>query len=209
MKIRNLIMATCAITAFTSCEKDPDFDELDANLTVYTDYDPTAVFADYDTYYIPDSILEASGNHAQYWKDENADELISAVNYNMKNFGYSRVNDKEDAKIGLQLSYLSQNRQVTTGGYYPGWWDFGFWGPWWSGWYYPYTTTYNYSTNSFIIEMVDLTKKSESESNSRKLPVIWIADAYGFRYSNGKYNLKLIEEGISRAFGQSQYLNRK
>lgn len=53
---------------------------------------------------------------------------------------------KADADLGVQLSYIAQQVNVTTG-WWGGWWDYGFWGPWWGGWYYPYTVSYSYATN--------------------------------------------------------------
>ena len=41
----------------TSCEKDPDMNKLDSDYSVYTDYDNSAHFNEFSTYYLPDSIL--------------------------------------------------------------------------------------------------------------------------------------------------------
>ena len=81
-------------------------------------------------YFLPDSILEASGVHASYWKDENAKMIISAVESQMNRRGYERITDpelKDQANIGLQLSYVSQTNQVITGG--------GYWGDPFGGWW--------------------------------------------------------------------------
>ena len=191
-----------------ACEKDPDFDEVDANLAVYTDHDKDVDFEKMKTYYLPDSILEVGGHKAEYWTDENAKALISEVEANMEKRGYTRIADpakKDEADLGVQMSYVAKTTQVVTGGY-GGWWDYGFWGPWWGGWYYPYPVSYSYDTNSLVIEMANLTAKKSKEGSNR-LPVVWYASASGFDYG-GRYNQHLLEDAISQAFSQSPYLNR-
>ena len=141
----------------TSCEKDPDMNKLDSDYSVYTDYDNSVHFNEFSTYYLPDSILVPDNSlKANYWKDENAQNIISAVAHEMEQKGYVRTEDKEKANVGIQLSYAQQRIQITTGGWYGGWWDAGFWGPYWGGgWYYPYPVTYSYDTGTLIMEMVD------------------------------------------------------
>ena len=75
--------------------------------------------------------------------------------------------------------------------WYGGWWDAGFWGPYWGGgWYYPYPVTYSYDTGTLIMEMVDL-RQPVDQSNQNKLPVIWHAYASGLLYGNSHFNLQL------------------
>ena len=200
--------------AFTlaACEKDPDMGDLDADLVVYTDHDNGASFKDYKTYYLPDSILEAGNDyHASYWKDDNAKAVLAAVEAQMNALGYSRITDpakKNEANVGVQLSYIAQNNQVfTTGGYFNGWWDYGFWGLGWGGWYYPsyYPMTYSYKTNTLIMEMLDLTKKSTE--GKAKIPVVWYASASGFQYNN-RVNTQYLVQAVDQAFAQSDYLKK-
>ena len=99
---------------------------------------------------------------------------------------------------------------ITGGGYwgdpFGGWWSSGFWGPWWSGWYYSYPVTYSYDTNTLVMEIVDLTDKSE-DGTQKKLPVVWDASASGFQYNNSKINMQLLLNGVDQAFNQSTYIN--
>ena len=210
--MKKLLFFACLMFALASCEKDPDMSELDTDLTVYTDYDSSADFGSYKTYFLPDSILEAGGHKATYWKDENAMKIIKAVESQMNERGYTRLTDPEDkdnADLGIQLSYVDESYQVVSGGYFGGWWDYGYWGPWWGGWYYPYTVsyTYSYATHSLMIEMADLQKKNDGETKNR-LPIIWFGEAYGFRYGNNRYDMNLILDGIDQAFRQSDYLGK-
>lgn len=65
----------------TSCEKDPDMNKLDSDYSVYTDYDNSAHFNEFSTYYLPDSILVPDNSlKANYWKDENAQNIIMKWN---------------------------------------------------------------------------------------------------------------------------------
>ena len=203
--MKKLFFLACAALVMSACEKDPDMGGMDANLAVYTDYDSDTDFSAFKTYFLPDSILEPGSHHASYWKDENAQAIISEVEAQMNSRGYTRITDpeqKDDADVVVQLSYIAQTTHIVTGGYFGGWWDYGFWGPW-SGWYYPYPITYSYDTNTLVMEMVDLTASGESE-NSR-LPVVWYANASGFDFG-GRYSLKLLEDAVVQSFVQSPYV---
>ena len=157
-----------------ACEKDPDLGQLDSDMVVYTDYDNETDFSKFQTYFLPDSILEAGSHHATYWKDENAQKLIDAVVAEMNSRGYQRITDPEQKS----------------------------WGPWWGGWYYPYTVNYSYDTNTLVMEMVDL---SDGGEENAKLPVVWYADASGYQY-NSNYDIRLMTEAIGQAFEQSPYI---
>mgnify|MGYP000095014611 FL=1 len=176
----------------TSCEKDPDMNKLDSDYSVYTDYDNSVHFNEFSTYYLPDSILVPDNSlKANYWKDENAQNIISAVAHEMEQKGYVRTEDKEKANVGIQLSYAQQRIQMTTG-----------------GWYYPYPVTYSYDTGTLIMEMVDLRQPAD-KSNQNKLPVIWHAYASGLLYGNSHFNMQLTLNAVNQAFAQSPYLSNK
>lgn len=203
--MKKILLLACMALAIMSCEKDPDMDQLDNDMVVYTDYDNEADFGKFQTYFLPDSILEAGTYRATYWKDENAQKLIKAVENAMNNRGYQRITDpeqKDEADLGVQLSYIEQTTHIVSGGYWNGWWDYGYWGPWWGGWYYPYTVSYSYDTNTLVMEMIDL---SDNGTENAKLPVIWYANASGYQY-NSWYNIQLMTDAIGQAFEQSPYI---
>lgn len=204
MNMKKLLFYICLPLLAVSCEKDPDMSELDSDMAVYTDYDSSVDFGNYKTYFLPDSILETGSHKATYWKDENAMKIINAVETQMNERGYTRLTapeDKDNADIGIQLSYVADSYQVVSGGYFGGWWDYGYWGPWWGGWYYPYPVTYSYNTNTLVMEIVDLTSDTENKS----IPVVWYASASGAQYS-GMYNLQLLVNSVGQAFKQSDYI---
>ena len=206
--MKKLMILLGAVLMLTSCEQDPDFDKMDANLAVYTDHDKDVDLTKMKTYYLPDSILEAGGHKATYWNDENSKAIVDKVAANMDKRGYERITDpnkKDEADLGLQLTYVAKNTQVVTTGGFGGWWDYGFWGPWWGGWYYPYPVSYSYNTNSLIIEMVCLDEKNgqTGTKDSSSLPVVWYASASGFDYGV-RYNQLRLESAVNQAFMQSQ-----
>ena len=206
--MRKSILFICMALLTFSCEKNPDYEKLDADLVVYTDYDKTSDFSEFKTFYLPDSILEVNGGHkVEYWKDENAQKLIQEVNEEMKDRGYVRISnsaDKSKADLGIQMSYIAKTNIVISGGY--GFWDYGYWGPWWGGWFYPYTVGYSYNTNTLMIEIVDLTQKDASkEGKGNKLPVIWHSHSSGYQYNN-MYNNQYLMRAIQQAFAQSPYI---
>lgn len=203
--MKKMFLFACLLLGLSACEKDPDMNKLDADLVVYTDYDKDADFGSYKTYFLPDSILEAGGYRATYWKDENAKAILNKVAEEMEDRGYTRILDpekKDEASVGVQLSYVAQTTQVITGGYWGGWWGYGFWGPW-SGWYYPYPVSYSYNTNTLVMEMVDLS--AGSDGTTKNLPVVWYASASGFQYS-GQFNQKMLQNAVVQAFEQSPYI---
>lgn len=191
-----------------SCQKEPDTSKLSGNFLVFTDYDTSEKFSDFEFFYIPDSILLISSSKTPtYWKDQQAEELIMAVVDNMTSYGFSRVSQKEYANVGIQMSYVESTYYFTnySSPYwwwdYPGYWYPGYWGGYWNSWYYPYTVSYNYSTGSLLIELVKL------DAETKKIPIIWNAYMSGLLYSSNKINLQLSVEAINQAFKQSSYLN--
>ena len=210
--MKKLFLFALAVTAlFSSCEKDPDLNKLSSDYAVYTNYDSNVQFNKFNSYYLPDSILVAgSGLKAQYWKDENAQKIINEVVTEMDARGYTRIDDKEKADIGLQLSYAQSTTQIISPGYGYGygWWGAGFWGPFWNDWYYPYPVSYSYDTGTFVAEMVDLTDKPTDGNKKVDLPVIWHAYASSLMYNNSRIYMQLTLRAVEQAFAQSSYINK-
>lgn len=205
-----IFLAIMALGLF-SCEKDPDMDQMDDNLVVYTDHANDVNFAGFDTYYMPDSILVTGGKESVYWKDANAQKVIQTVASEMQGRGYTRITNPEQmelADLGIQLSYVSKTNQVVTDTYWNNnWWNYNYWGPWWGNWYYPYPVSYTYKTNTLVIEMVNLTQKPAVTGTTTELPVIWYAKASGFQVSNADANVTYLVDGVKQAFQQSAYIN--
>ena len=205
--MKRFIPILFAVIALTACEKEPDTDKLDNHYLVYTDYDKGTDFGALMTYYVPDSILYINtGDKKEYWSGNAAVAVLAEFVANMDKH-YVRVNNIEDADIGLQVSYVASTYTFTNYGGNPWWygypyyWTPGYWGGYWGGWYYPYPIVYSYTTGSIIAEMVNLSVPEE-----KKLPVIWSAYISGILNSQGNLNLTKTEVAINQAFKQTSVL---
>ena len=196
-----------------SCEKDADTDKLDHKFAVYTNHAKDVDFKLFQTYYLPDSILIIGDkDKTEYWNDANAQRIIDTYVFNMDNRGFMRVTERENADLGLQVSYVKNTYVYTDYGYpewwwgYPGYWDVPYWGNWGGGWYYPYAASYSYSTGSFLTEMLNL---NAVQGQSAKLPIIWSAYMSGLLSGSTDTNVELATQAVSQAFTQSPYLTNK
>ena len=209
-KLIPIFMAVFAF-AFTSCEKDPDLDKLSDDYLVYTNYDKSFSFSDFTSYYLPDEILVLDG------KDEstpntgtNAQTIIAAIKSQMDSRGFELAADKASANLGMQVSYVQNTYYYTDYGYPNyGWSNAGYWPNYWGnywggGYYYPYAMSYSLTTNSYMIEIVNL---EAPQGASAKLPVIWTCYLVGPTYS-ATTTTALVVKGISQAFAQSPYLKK-
>lgn len=210
--MKKLIPILLAVFAFASCEKDPDMGKLDNNYLVYTNYDKKADFKTPTTFYLADKILVISNKEEpEYLEGQAAEDILAAYTDNMEARGYEAV-AKEEAQLGIQVSYIlstyyfTDYRQPEWWWGYPGYWNTGYWGGNWGGWYYPYAVTYSYSTNSFLTEMVNL---SAEQGAGKKLPVVWTSYLTGFDTGSKLINRTLAVEAVNQSFVQSPYLTNK
>ena len=115
--MKRLIPILLAVFAFAACEKDPDMDKLDNDYLVYTNYDKKANFKEFTTYYLPDKILVISDKEEpEYLEGEAAQEILAAYKSNMDNRGYTMAASKEDADLGVQVSYIKSTDNQNGGG---------------------------------------------------------------------------------------------
>lgn len=210
--MKRLIPILLAVFAFAACEKDPDMDKLDNDYLVYTNYDKQANFKQFTTYYIPDSILIIGDKEKpEYWKGDDAMEIINAYKTNLNNRGYMFTEDKDEASMGVQVSFVRSTYYFTDYGQpewwwnYPGYWGSGYWGNW-GGWYYPYAVNYAISTNSFLTEIVNL---KATEGPKEKLPVLWSSYLTGPASYSNNVNKTLAVRAVNQSFVQSPYLTNK
>lgn len=209
--MKKVIPFLLGVLALTACEKEADTDKLDNRYLVYTNYDTGTDFGQFQTYYLPDSILVIGDKQeAEYWKDEHAQEILNAYVANMENCGYTRTEQRDEADLGLQVSYVKSTHYFVDYGRpqwwwnYPGYWDAPYWGNW-GGWYYPYVVSYSYSTGSFLSELLNL---NAPQGEDQKLPVVWTCYMGGLLSSSASVNTRLAVEGVNQAFAQSPYLNQ-
>lgn len=211
MHKKNLVIMLAAFPVLISCQKDPDWEDMDNEYMVYTHKSETLNIDRHQSFFIPDSVLLIGDKEdAVYLKGGNTDKIITAVVRNMETAGYVRVFNKEDADIGIQLSYISNTKYLT--GYistpywwwgYPSYWDPYYWGNYWNSWWYGYSISYSYSENSLLGEMVDL---KSSDKDNAKLSVIWNMYINGCISGYNNYDVNRMIRGVDQAFEQSNYL---
>jgi len=208
MRKKIFILLFIVLTATTfSCRKNPDFDQLSSNFTVITNYDTAAVFQDYATYYISDTIAYIGGTTSDtILFDSNAKQLVDAVKQNMDARGYSFVAKNAHPDLGLNLGAIKITSASTI---YPGWWWGypGWWDPWYWGWYYPYyypwTVTYVVTTGTVILDMVDL-KNAGAKKTER---IIWSAVMGGALGSSTSTNVQRGVDAINQSFAQTPQID--
>ena len=183
MKGKIILSAMLALAAAVACQKMPDKVDADGECLVFTARSENSDFSQYSTFTVVDSVLVIDGSHSSYSKNSFASALVSEVRKMMENKGYQYVEleNKENADLGLQLTYIMDTDYFTdyVGGYadsywwlgYPGYWSPGYWGTW-GGWY----------------------------------SVVWNAFIDGDVLGVSYYDKERLLEGIRQAFAQSEYL---
>ena len=209
--MKKLIYVLIAVFALTSCREDPDLGDLSSDFLVFTNYDGKADFNRFTRYYMPDSVMVIGDTKdPEYWTGSKAADILKAYEDNMQACGYVRTDDKSEADVGLQISYVQSvayfvdYRNPYWWNEYPGYWLPGYWGDW-GYWYYPYPVVYSYSVGSLLTEMVDL---STSPSADRKLTVVWNSFLSGLLSGSDAFNMELTVRAINQSFVQSPYLIR-
>ena len=209
--MKKLIYVLIAVFALTSCREDPDLGDLSSDFLVFTNYDGKADFNRFTRYYMPDSVMVIGDTKdPEYWTGSKAADILKAYEDNMQACGYVRTDDKSEADVGLQISYVQSvayfvdYRNPYWWNEYPGYWLPGYWGDW-GYWSYPYPVVYSYSVGSLLTEMVDL---STSPSADRKLTVVWNSFLSGLLSGSDAFNMELTVRAINQSFVQSPYLVR-
>ncbi|HUN13497.1 MULTISPECIES: DUF4136 domain-containing protein [unclassified Alistipes] len=195
--------------AVSSCQKDPSTSALHREYLVYTDRDRAADFAAFETFYLPDSILIIGSNkQTEYWKDADALEIVGTVAFELEAAGFLRTSEKQNADLGVQLSYVERETYFVGSNnpywwwYYPYYWSPGYWGDW-MGWFYPYRVYYGYTAGSLLLEMMDL---KATRVEGKRLPVVWDSFMSGLLTSNASLNQERTLQAVEQAFAQSPYL---
>lgn len=212
--MKKIIPFFALILLLASCQKDPDLSEVDGNFVVYTDHDANTNFSSYGTYYLPDSVLLITNSKTPvYWKSSEATTVLKTFQQNMDSRGYTRVDDKADADLGVQVSYVEDISYFVDYYDYPYWW-WGYpyyWYPYywgdWGGWYYPYTIAYSYEVGSILGEIVDL-KNSPATGSDAKLTVSWTSYMGGLLSGSTSIDSNLAVTAINQAFAQSAYIQK-
>ena len=119
--MKKLIPILLAVFALASCEKDPDMGKLDNNYLVYTNYDKKADFK-VPTFYLADQILVINDSkEPEYLEGEGAEQILAAYTENMEARVYTAADTKENADLGIQVSYIESTYYFTSYNQ-PEWW---------------------------------------------------------------------------------------
>ena len=188
-----------------SCYRDYGLTTADYDM-VLTLADPNAVFSNYSTYALPDSVIHPvpDGQTDDLTRAFDA-RIISDVVRNMNSLGYTRVTDTtQTVDVVVLLSAIKSEWQVS--GWYPGGWSG--WYPWYpgGGWYpgYPgYGYSYNFSTGTIFVTMIDVAKWNPDSPGDSP---VWSAALNGLAGDTRSGTATRITNGINQAFAQSPYL---
>ena len=178
--------------------------------TVITVFDNTANFKK-PTYAMPDSIVHfVEEGTPEDEIDRSKDGLIlSTIVSNMASLGYERVavDTTEDAPGFVMLVGVTVTENYVRA-YYPGWGYWGGWG-WWGGypgWGYPGgSVTYNYTTGTIFMSMLDPDRDNIIDGD--KFGAVWLVRINGVISNSSSINTSSrITQRINDAFEQSPYL---
>lgn len=207
--MKKIFLIPAVIILAVACHKEPYIDG-DNEYLVYTSPSKNVDFTSYRTFDLADSLLIiGQSSKPVYSQSDNALALIQAVRTNMEKMGYIYTPSNPAADLGIQMTYVIKTEryvQYYNDPYwwldYPGYWSPGFWGNY-TGFYYPYPVTYTYSTNSLMIDMVNLTTP---QTGDEALEVVWSAYIGGPAGSSVTSDVNRMKDAINQAFTQSSYL---
>ena len=202
-----LVMSLVMVfVAGLSCYRDYGLTIADYDM-VLTLADPEAIFTDYATYALPDTVIHPvpDGQQDDLTREFDA-RIISDVVRNMNAQGYSRVdtNTANPPDLVVLISALKSDWQVS--GWYPGgWWG---WYPWYPGggwypWYPGYGYSYSFSTGTILITIIDRDKWDPDAPGDSP---VWGAAMNGLAGDTRSGTATRITNAINQAFAQSPYL---
>lgn len=209
--MKKILLIPAVIILAVACHKEPYIDG-DNEYLVYTSPSKNVDFTSYRTFDLADSLLIiGQSSKPVYSQSDNALALIQAVRTNMEKMGYIYTPSNPAADLGIQMTYVIKTEryvQYYNDPYwwldYPGYWSPGFWGNY-TGFYYPYPVTYTYSTNSLMIDMVNLTTP---QTGDEALEVVWSVYIGGPAGSSVTSDVNRMKDAINQAFTQSSYLTK-
>ena len=207
-RMRLLLTGLLGASAFfTACTKDPLNQLTPEESRIYiTSFDSSAVFTSYKTYSIADSVTVIDNGVAK--KTTTAADLayIAAVDRNMQQRGYIKVDRNQDPDIAINVSriYNTQTGLIDYTDYwdyYGGYWDPGYWGYPGYDYYVPYAYgVYQVTEGLMSIDMFDL---KNAAAHGDKLNLLW----NGLVRGEGIFNANVADSAVQALFNQSTYLN--
>ncbi len=201
MRILRFLSIVAIVSMLAGCyPKGPEYvDDLDVT---FTSYDESFNFQALKTYAIPDKIVigfevdKTGDTTIEYMNAIDANKILSQVNFNMTDYGWTKVDVDQNPDMLMMLGGIS-----TTNYFYDYWynWWYDDWYNW--GWYYPpYVSLSSYTTGSLITVFAD-----PNENNPlNKVDPAWISINNGILTQGNDINRVL--NAIDQSFEQSEYL---
>ena len=196
------MMVACAPTV-----EDVTYEDLDVNVSFKQD---DADFQQYNTYAVADSVHIITGdeNNLDSFALEAVDEVIlEEIRNQMDGYGYTEAPKGTTPDVALIVARLVVDH--TGGGFTPGYCYPG-WGWGWPGygWCYPgYGYTYNYSTGTIMIDMLDIKNFGGNIGDDDHPVAPWRYIANGYLKSTSiVFDERRVRENVARGFEQSTYL---
>ena len=186
--------------------------------TVLTLFDESVDFNKYNTYAMPDTIVQLcdpdnSASCVELGTDYD-DEILDHIAAKMSSLGYTRELDPENNGADVFL-FVSKVAQKNVDAYSYPWW--GYWG-WYPGWGYPGypgyppggwnpwypwggTVVYTYTTGSLLVEMVD---PGTIDASTGVVKSVWAGGMNGLLEGSDIHDR--VDKNIDQMFAQSPYL---
>ena len=192
-----------------SCSKNPTYTvETSDRDMVYTEYIEGTNFADYKTYFIPDSIVfdedDDLSNEEIAMLQTTYEEIAKQIAIHMNDRNYVESANEAGSDLAFSISIITRTTHVFG---YGGWWGYPGWGyPGWGypGYYYPwYQYLGSYEDGAVISDMIDLTN---ADTTSTNLEMPWSFLIGGLLSSSNTVNTQRLVDYVGVAFKQSPYI---
>jgi hypothetical protein len=192
-----------------NCQQNPvgDLSPEDSQVFI-TNQDRSAVFSTYKTFSLPDSVVVYQNNTQQTSRSLLESSFINRISTALTSRGYQRVDSTSNPDLGIAViraneSYIGAT-SIPYDPYYLDYWGgfgggLGGFGYGYSPFFPTYYSFYEVQDRYWIIQMVDL--KNRNETN-KQLNVIWTAQIRG----NGIFDDASIDRIVDAVFSQSDYL---
>lgn len=191
-------------------------DELDMTVTVKNN---EVNYDDYMTFYIHDTVALVSNNDDDEILDmDDAKFLVDEFRMRMLELGWQEVTtpQTDTPDVAILMTVLENVTTNIIGGGW-GWGGWYGWGGWWGypccGYYpgYPgyccYTSIYQYTTGSLIIEMLDV-KNAEDQGDKVLVPVAWHGGLNGYAEGSQNNIRTRVKRSMDQMITDSPYLDK-
>lgn len=190
----------------THCTKEPLNNLTAEESRIYvTNYDTTAVFTDYKTFKLADSVANIENNQLRSKTRDALDaQMVETVRSALISRGFTSVTGNSTADLGVTVSTITNTTTQLVdygnyGGYYGGYWDPYYWGYSGYDYYFPNYGIYQTDETVLSIDVIDLKNAAQ---NGNQLDVVWS----GLIRGSGIFNSRTINDQIAALFTQSPYL---